>query len=396
MSGGTGIIRRVEMAGFQGDESADCGAHNASAETDDRDGIATDILIVDDTEANRFAFGALLEPLRQNVFEAGSGPEAIALAAHHDFAVILLDLMMPGMDGFETLSEMRDRGLIDSTPVIMVTARDLNQAEVQRAYALGAIDFVSKPVFPEVLRGKVGSCVSLHLAHRELRVRQAALIMKDRQIAVLAHDLRNPLNAVTAAVHLLERSSASDLARRDELIGRVARGLKRMEGMVRDLLDYARAGAGAIPIVRERMDLAELARDLIEEFEIADPERRIGLRQEGDTTGDWDRARLYQALSNLVGNATHYGHGRATVAVVGRGDQLEVTVHNDGPPIAPELLPAIFEPFRRGDAEGAGLGLGLYIVRAIARAHGGDVYVASSADEGTTFTLRLPVVPATK
>ena len=151
--------------------------------------------------------------------------------------------------------------------------------------------------------------------------------------------------------------------------------------MIRDLLDYARAGSGAIPIVRDRMDLAELARDLVDEFEIADPNRRIDLTRSGETTGSWDRTRLYQALSNLVGNATHYGHGDASITVGGDGRHVEIAVHNSGPPISLDLLPVIFEPFRRGGGGGgAGLGLGLYIVRAIAQAHGGDVTVTSSAD----------------
>jgi len=236
--------------------------------------------------------------------------------------------------------------------------------------------------------------VSLYVANRELRRREAALSMKDRQIAVLAHDLRNPLNTVTAAVQLLARLPESDQARKEQLLGRVERGLKRMDGMIRDLLDYARAGSGAIPIVRERMDLVDLARDLVDEFEIADPDRRIDLMRSGETTGAWDRARLYQALSNLVGNATHYGHGNASVAVAGADGHVEISVHNGGPPIAPDLLPVIFEPFRRGGVDSAGLGLGLYIVRAIAQAHGGDVTVTSAAERGTTFTLRLPTEPA--
>jgi signal transduction histidine kinase len=307
--------------------------------------------------------------------------------------------MMPGMDGFETLSRMREGVVIRSTPVLMITARDLNRAEVDRAYALGVIDFVTKPVYPEVLRGKVASCVSLYVANRELRRREAALSMKDRQIAVLAHDLRNPLTTITAAIHLLGRLPESDpaqaQAKKEKLLLRVERGLTRMDGMIRDLLDYARAGSGAIPIVRERMDLADLARDLVDEFEIADPNRRIDLTRSGETTGSWDRTRLYQALSNLVGNATHYGHGDASITVGGDGRHVEIAVHNSGPPISLDLLSVIFEPFRRGGGgNGAGLGLGLYIVRAIAQAHGGDVTVTSSADLGTTFKLRLPTEPA--
>jgi signal transduction histidine kinase len=242
-----------------------------------------------------------------------------------------------------------------------------------------------------VLRGKVASCVSLYMANRELLRRQAALSMKDRQIAVLAHDLRNPLHTLTAAVQLIGRLQDSEKERREQLLRRLDLGLNRMSGMIRDLLDYARAGSGAIPIVREQMDLGDLARELVDEFEIADPDRRIDLTRSGVTTGSWDRARLYQALSNLVGNATHYGHGNASIAVVGDAHHVEISVHNAGTPISPDLLAVIFEPFRRGDAEGTGLGLGLYIVRSIAQAHGGDVTVTSSTELGTTFTILLPV-----
>jgi signal transduction histidine kinase len=361
--------------------------------TREHESEAANILVVDDTPGNLFACRELLGPLGHRIFEAASGQEAMALIARHDFAVILLDVMMPGMDGFETLSRMRERVLIRSTPVIMITARELSRAEVTRAYGLGVIDFVAKPVHPDILRGKVASCVSLHVANRELRRREAALSMKDRQIAMLAHDLRNPLNTISAAVQILGRLPESDRARKEQLLQRVDHGLKRMAGMIRDLLDHARAGSGAIPIVRERMDLGDLARELVDEFQIADPDRRIDLSRSGDTTGSWDRARLYQALSNLVGNATHYGHGDAAVTVAGDGGEVEIAVHNGGPPISPDLLPVIFEPFKRGDGDGAGLGLGLYIVKAIAQAHGGDVTVTSSRELGTTFTLRLPTEP---
>src|SRR4029079_11559661 len=183
------------------------------------------ILVVDDRPGNLFAFRELLEPLGHGILEATTGEEAIALIARHEFAVILLDVMMPAMDGFATLSRMRERLLIRSTPVIMITARDLRGEEVERAYALGVIDFVTKPVHAEVLRGKVASCVSLHVANRELRRREAALNMKDRQIAVLAHDLRNPLASVTAAVALLAKVPESDRARKEQVLLRIERGL---------------------------------------------------------------------------------------------------------------------------------------------------------------------------
>jgi len=135
------------------------------------------ILVVDDRSENLFVFRELLGPLGHGIFEAKTGQDAMTLIARHEFALILLDVMMPAMDGFETLSRMRERLLIRSTPVIMITARDLSGDEVERAYGLGVIDFLRKPVHVEVLRGKVASCVSLHVANRELRRREAALSM---------------------------------------------------------------------------------------------------------------------------------------------------------------------------------------------------------------------------
>jgi len=357
-----------------------------------KEGRGAKILIVDDTPANLLAFEAVLGPLRHEIVKVASGAAALEQAARHDFAVILLDVVMPEMDGFETLSRLRKGAVARTTPVILVSGRELESSEVERAYALGAIDYVVKPVHSEILLGKVTACVSLYLANQEVRLRQAALATKDRQLAFLAHDLRNPLNTITAAAALLERFPDTDREKRQHFVERISRSAKRMDGMIRDLLDYARAGTGAMPILRERMDISDLCRDLREEFEIADADRRIELTHSGDTTGEWDRARLYQALSNLVGNATRYGHGKAAVDVCRRGNDVTVSVYNEGPPIAAELLPTIFEPFRRGDSDGSGLGLGLYIVWAIAHAHGGEVTVDSSPERGTTFVLRLPVV----
>jgi two-component system, sensor histidine kinase and response regulator len=358
---------------------------------------AARILVIDDAPANLFAFGEVLKPLCEELIVTASGQEALELVAKQEFAVVLLDMMMPDMDGLETLSRMRATELIGSTPVIMITAAELTREAVSRAYALGAIDFITKPVYPEVLRGKVTSCMSLQLANQELRRREADLQMKDRQIAMLAHDLRNPLETISAGARLLGRLGESEKARRDQILARMARGARRMDSMIRDLLDCARVGSGAIPVAREQMDLGDLARELMEEFVIADPERRIQLTTAGRINGAWDRARLYQALSNLVGNATRYGRGTASISIAGGDSTVEVSVHNDGPPIPADLLPVIFEPFRRGAGnEDAGLGLGLYIVRAIAQAHGGEVSVASSSEEGTTFRLRLPSEPVLK
>ena len=346
------------------------------------------ILAIDDLQANLLAVSAVLEPLGHRIVEATSGAAALEAAARDEFAVILLDIMMPEMDGFETLVRLRTVPLARHTPVIFLTAYDLDPRMVERAYALGAVDYVPKPITPLVLRGKVSALVSLYRRGKEIRNRGAALAAKDRHIAMLAHDLRNPLASILTLAKLLERNAADDKTRhRADRIGRAA---ERMDHMVQDLLDYARARADAIPITPAEMDLGELCRELAEELELADPDREIEIETAGDLTGVWDRPRLYQAISNLAGNAIRYGGGRAAIRARRVEDHVEVSVHNDGPAIEPELLPVIFEPFERGDREGRGLGLGLYIVREIIQAHGGRVSVDSSDRSGTIFVLTLP------
>jgi signal transduction histidine kinase len=363
----------------------------AGADMEERGYPPAKLLAVDDLPANLMVVSAILGPLGHQIVEARSGPEALELARREEFAVILLDLMMPGMDGLETLKRLRGIPVARHTPVILMSAYDLDLPAMEQAYALGAVDCLSKPVAPSLLRGKVASLASLYRRGLELGRRAAALSAKDRQIAVLAHDLRNPLTTVVAAAALLQRRATEPRDR--TLAERVSRSAARMNEMIEALLEFARVNAGAIRIALAPTDMRDVCRDLAEGFELADGERRIEITNVGDTLGQWDRARIFQALSNLVGNATRYGGGKASVHVERRGQEITVAVHNDGPPIPAEVLPRIFEPFERGEAEGAGLGLGLYIVREIARAHRGDVEVVSADGVGTTFTLTLPVRP---
>lgn len=349
------------------------------------------ILSVDDTPANLIAMRAVLEPLGCPIQDARSGSEAIALARSAEFALVLLDVMMADMDGLETLTQLRSTDTARDTPVILVTACDVDHATLKRAYALGAVDYITKPVAPEVLRGKARALLALYEANRALRARDAALVAKDRQIAVLAHDLRNPLSTVSMALRLV---LAENLSERARLVGeRAVRAAGRMQTMVSDLLDHARIAGGALPITRVPTDLRTLSIELIEELQTADPSRAIELEVVGNVRGEWDPARVQQALSNLVSNATQYGDGRAHVVIDGRASGVEIAVHNEGPPIPSELMPVLFEPFERGRNDGTGLGLGLYIVRMIVDAHGGTVSVDSSREHGTTFRVRLSRTP---
>jgi hypothetical protein len=219
-------------------------------------------------------------------------------------------------------------------------------------------------------------------------------------LAILGHDLRNPLAAMRLVTELLQRDSHLS-ADAQELVSILDTSTTAMAGMVTDLLDFARTALGdRIPIFPAPADLAQICRDVVGEVQIAHPRCEVNLQTRGDLAGAWDAARLRQVIANLVGNAVQHGRDAGAIDVLAAADDagaVTVAVHNAGEPIPPELLPTIFEPLVRGPSTAPGarrrsgsIGLGLYIARAIATGHGGTITVASTAASGTTFTLSLP------
>jgi signal transduction histidine kinase len=211
------------------------------------------------------------------------------------------------------------------------------------------------------------------------------------RIAIVAHDLRSPLAGVALLAASLDRDTSSlEVRSRAE---RILRMVRRMEAMISDLLDFSRSAHGLLGVERSPVDLSEVCRDVVEQARARDANRRVELHVDGELSGSFDQARIYQAVLNLVGNAVEHGSGPVVVRAHGCGGSVELRVWNEGDPIPAELLGSIFEPFERCGRHGRGLGLGLYIVREIARAHGGTVSVASTTGSGTTFTLVLPSLP---
>lgn len=225
----------------------------------------------------------------------------------------------------------------------------------------------------------------------------------DLFLGVLGHDLRNPLGAIMTSASLMMVKEGADWPQA-RTASRILSSGNRMDGMIRDLLDFTRSRLGSgIPVARADMDMAEVCRQTVDEFVAFHPHCEVQLESTGKVRGEWDGARIAQALSNLVGNA--YQHGRAdtpmTVGVRGGPDAVTVWVHNEGDPIEPSKLKEIFNPFRQlapGVAKSRDVrsaGLGLYIVQAIVTAHDGSIEVGSS-ERGTTFTMRFPRrVPST-
>ncbi len=219
--------------------------------------------------------------------------------------------------------------------------------------------------------------------------------LQERLVAMVSHDLRGPLNAMRTGLDLLPR--LGDLGERQrQAVERLRRTGRRMEGLVDGLLDLARGRhGGAIPLSLAPGRVGEIAAHAISEAEAAQPQARFRLEVQGDDRGLVDAQRVEQVVANLLRNALDHGLREAPIEVLVRGLPAEIVleVRNAGQPIPPEALPAIFEPFRRGKKDGTGLGLGLFIVREVVRAHGGSVEVRSD-ERGTAFAAHLPRGPA--
>jgi signal transduction histidine kinase len=261
----------------------------------------------------------------------------------------------------------------------------------------GVVVFVGATLLLLLLIIAAARTVRVEIRERErlAAALEAQVGLLQQLMAIVGHDLRNPLSSVKAGAALLARSEELPDELREDA-GRVLSNARRMERLIRDLLDFTRLHAGVeLPLAPVEADLVGLARRAIADLG-RDAEGRVTVEGRGDVGGTWDPDRLEQVVANLVSNSLKYGPPRRPIRLVadGTGDEVRLSVTDEGGAISPEEQASLFEPFRTGragHAEGApSVGLGLYVVRRIAEAHGGRATVASDHQAGTTFTVHLP------
>jgi two-component system, sensor histidine kinase and response regulator len=353
------------------------------------------VLAVDDIEENLVALAALLNRPALELIRARSGTEALEALLANDIALALLDVQMPGMDGFELAELMRGSERTKHVPIIFLTASSPDKTRVFQGYDAGAVDFLFKPIDPQLLCAKVDVFVELHRQKRQLASQleqiQQAQRMSDLFVGVLGHDLRNPLSSIVGAAGLLELKAADPDETRKKARA-ILNASRRMDRLIQQLLDFALARVkGAIPIEPVAVDLAKSTRQVVAELGESQTSR-VELEVRGDASGTWDADRMMQVVSNLVGNALEHGTADSPVRVEINGelpDQVGWVVENRGT-IPKETLALLFSPFKPRGRNSRGLGLGLYIVEQIVVAHGGRVIVDEPAPVRTRFTVWLP------
>lgn len=370
-------------------------------------------LLVDDLEENLLALEALLQREGLTCLKARSGEEALELLLAHEVALALLDVQMPGMDGFELAEFMRGSERARHIPIIFVTAGSADLQRRFRGYEAGAVDFIQKPIEPTVLRSKANVFFELHrqrqqiLAQRdELEAAAQALRRADRHkdsfLAVLAHELRNPVAALSGGLHLLNKDISPERSR--DIRVRMDRMLTHLSHLVDDLLDVSRVSQGKISLKKARIELGDVLRSAVEasqhnldagghHFVFEPPGEPIWL--------DADHTRLAQVVSNLLNNAAKYtpSGGVVTLSARVQDGMAEIGVTDTGIGIRPEMQSRIFEIFAQVEdhlakAQG-GLGIGLALVKQLVALHGGAISVESAGENmGSTFTVTIPIATA--
>lgn len=423
-------------------------------------GDKVNILLVDDQPARLLTYQSVLSELGQNLVLARSGLEALEKLMHEEFAVVLLDVSMPDMDGFEAARLIHEHPRFERIPIIFVTGVAVTELDRLKGYKLGAVDYVSIPVVPEILRSKVAVLVELYCKRRELRelnrtlaqsnerLAQANITLqadknrqlqelnatlelaneelaranralqtevlertraeqalreadrnKDEFLAMLAHELRNPLAPILNAVHLMRVNHSEEQLRRSREM--IERQLSCLTRLVDDLLDVSRITRGKIVLSSEPVEVATLIARAVETIQPLIEDRGHALSvvsPDAPLTVNGDALRLTQAIGNVLGNAAKYTPrgGRIELSVGQEGEQLAIRVRDNGIGIPAERLPHIFDLFtqldRSSDHPQSGLGIGLAIVCRLIEMHGGTVSAHSEgAGRGSEFEIRLPV-----
>jgi signal transduction histidine kinase len=367
------------------------------------------ILIVDDDPTKRFALKSILEPLGEEIVEAASGSDALRQLLREEFAVVLLDVRMPIMDGFETAQMIRQRPRSELTPIIFVTALDQAETDMGRGYDLGAVDFVFAPIVPAILRAKVTVFVELYRAQQELKryrlqleelvqERTTALTAINRELEAfsysVSHDLRAPLVSFDGLSQNLLESYGDQLDERaKDYIQRMRLASQRMTSVFDGLQTLFRLTSGELR--REQLDVSTLAGEIIEELRAAYPERKVEVDIAPGMTAIGDQRLVRILLSNLINNAWKFTSlNRSAEIEIGQelvDSETRMLVRDNG--VGFDMISAhrLFGAFQRlhSQSDFPGAGIGLAIARRVVNRHGGRIWAEGAVEGGATFYFVL-------
>src|ERR1700704_4866789 len=357
------------------------------------------ILLVDNEPGGLLALEAVLEPLGQKLITARSGQEALRQLLAHDFALILLDIRMPELDGFQTAALIRERERSRHTPIIFLTASYESDVQVSRGYAVGAVDYVFKPLQPETLRSKVSVFVELARTTEVWRKQAAQLEAANRDLESfsysVSHDLRAPLRAIDGYSNILRERCGDKLGdENNRVLGKIIESTQRMEMLIEDLLAFSQFGRE--PLSAREIDMDELVREVVDEFRSVPGQRTPQCILKAMPVGWGDGSLIRQVWLNLLSNAIKFT-GTKEVPLIELGGSSEDSrtiyyVKDNGAGFDMRYYARLFGVFQRlhSTKEFPGTGVGLAIVQRVVTHNGGRAWAEGKSGEGATFYFALP------
>ena len=337
------------------------------------------VLFVEDDIGKRYVIARQLRAAGFEIVEATTGAEALATLTP-EFDIAILDMKLPDMYGWDICRKIKENPQTASVMVLELSAALVTPHDRARGLEMCADAYLVHPVELVELVATLRALFRLRRAERD-RERHRELFL-----GTVGHDLRNPLQTIVTATQVLAASQALGTSER-RIVSTIERTADRMRRLIDQLLTFTQGAAGGVPVHRQPVDLGELVRAAVRELAV---NHDIAVHNELVAPVSLDPERITQLIDNLVTNAIRYGTGRVTIRLSREVEHATLAVHNGGAPIPPGQLDTLFDPYRRATSSRGGVGLGLYIVDQIARGHGGSVHVTSTAEAGTTFTVRLP------
>ncbi len=359
------------------------------------------LLIVDDAPANLELLAGLLRRAGFRVRPVPSGELALQAARHELPDLILLDINMPGMNGYEVCVRLKADSALQAVPVIFLSALD-DVLDKVKAFSVGGVDYVSKPFQFEEVEARVRTHLALRRQECQLQESLAQLkeleTQRDGLVHMIVHDLRSPLSSILMFLDLLRDGAPMEPSQMAVLVRATGESATQMKALITQILDVSRLEAGQMPLKLEPHDLTQTLRTTLESLTALAGKRQVHLQAPETTLFPFDEDLMSRVMANLLSNAIKFTPptGEVRVAITHQAECVRVTVTDTGAGIAPEHHQKIFEKFGQAESghKQVGTGLGLTFCRLAVAAHGGKIGLESQPGCGSTFWFTLPLSPA--